>query len=62
MSTEIVTITADLLIRSDHAILVSDGDWWAWLPESQIEYQGNTGDTAVDIKMPEWLAWEKGLI
>lgn len=62
MSAETVTITADILVRSDHAVPISDGDWWAWLPKSQIEHQGEVGDTAVAIKMPKWLAWGKGLI
>ena len=52
---EIVQETEDeILVRCDNE---SDG---AWLPKSQIEYDGARGDTGVVIEMPEWLADDKG--
>lgn len=54
-------INLEILRESDRAILVSDGDVQEWLPKSQLEYDGEVGQTVV-VTMPEWLAKEKNLI
>lgn len=59
---QLITVTVDILRRTEKALLISDGDAQAWLPLSQIECEGEPGDTDVDIEVPEWLAMEKGLI
>lgn len=60
-SNEEVDVCVEILRESDRAILVSDGDVEEWLPKSQLEYEGEVGQTVV-VTMPEWLAQEKGLI
>lgn len=54
-------ITVEILRESERAILVSDGDAQEWLPKSQIEYEGEVGQT-ITITIPEWIAKEKNLI
>jgi hypothetical protein len=55
------TITVDILKETDRAILVTDSRNEAWLPKSQIEYDGSK-DTAVEIELPVWLAEKAGLV
>lgn len=57
-----ITVYAEILQETEKAILVrcddeADG---AWLPKSQIQYDGERGDTNVEIHIPELLADEKG--
>ena len=63
MSKELIELSLDLVKMSNEALLVSDGDNEAWLPKSLIEYdeEPDRGDS-IDIKLPEWLAIEKGFI
>ena len=62
-----VKINVTLLGRTDHAILVSDGQREAWVPLSQIEdeIKEPTGSfglvTTTSIVIPDWVAREKGL-
>lgn len=56
-----IDICVEFLKESDRAIKVSDGNVEEWLPKSQIEYDGEPGDT-ITVTMPNWLALEKGLI
>ena len=55
-------ITVDILKETEAAILVTDSVTEAWLPKSQINYDGEPGDKAVEVELPEWLAEDKGLI
>lgn len=51
--------------RTSRAILVSDdgeGVNAVWLPFSQIEVEEELADNIVVIRVPEWLAMDKGLI
>lgn len=57
-----ITVYAEILQKTEDALLVrcdaeADG---VWLPKSQIEYAGERGDTGVEIRIPDWLADEKG--
>jgi hypothetical protein len=61
MSQETTEITVEILRESERAIQVTDGDVTEWLPKSQLEYEGEAGQTVV-VTMPEWLAKDKGLI
>lgn len=59
---KMITVYAEILQETEKAILVrcdaeADG---AWLPKSQIQYDGERGDTNVEIQIPELLADEKG--
>lgn len=56
-----IDICVEFLKDSGRAIKVSDGYVEEWLPKSQIEYDGEEGDT-ITVTMPNWLALEKGLI
>jgi hypothetical protein len=67
-----VTGTSDLidlrlLLRSErpNSIAVSDpsstAEKWIWLPKSQIEFEKKAGGL-IEIKIPEWLARDKGLV
>ena len=59
---KMITVYAEILQETGKAILVrcdedADGEW---LPKSQIRYEGERGDTDVEIEIPELLADEKG--
>ena len=59
---KVITVYAEILQETEKAILVrcdedADGEW---LPKSQIRYEGERGDTDVEIEIPELLADEKG--
>lgn len=59
---ETITITADILRRTEKAVFIFDGAVQVWLPLSQVECEFEPGETAVELEVPEWLAMEKGLI
>ncbi len=63
MASEPIEIWVELIMITNAAILINDGQTEAWLPKSQIEYDDDAepGDT-IDIEMPEWLAVEKDLV
>jgi hypothetical protein len=54
---DLVDIAGELRHETERAYLVFDGSKEVWLPKSQVE---NNGDGT--FAMPEWLAFEKGLI
>lgn len=59
---KMITVYGEILQETDMAILVrcdEDADG-AWLPKSQIKYEGERGDCGVEIEIPEFLADEKG--
>ena len=56
-----IDICVEFLKDHGRAIKISDGNVEEWLPKSQIEYDGEEGDT-ITVTMPNWLALEKGLI
>jgi len=54
----LVDLNLDLHHETDKAFLVSNGRTdKVWLPKSQVEDNGDNTFT-----MPEWLAYDKGLI
>lgn len=57
----VVEITADFVIETEKAILISDGDNEMWLPKSQIDYAVNEFTKTIALVLPEWLAIDKGL-
>lgn len=58
---DMITIHADILQLTDAAVLVEcEGDE-VWLPLSQLDFDGERGDTDVPITLPEWLGDDKGL-
>ena len=56
-----IEISVEFIAESGLAIKISDGNVEEWLPKSQIEYDGEEGDT-ITVTMPNWLALEKKLI
>lgn len=64
MAPPLVDISVYILVTTNNAILVRDGDdTEAWLPKSQIRYDetGATGPGPYNVTVPEWLAIDKGL-
>lgn len=58
---DIITIHADILQLTDVAVLLECAGDKVWLPLSQIDFDGERGDTDVPITLPEWLGDDKGL-
>lgn len=59
---KMITVYGEILQETELAILVrcdEDADG-VWLPKSRIKYEGERGDTGVEIEIPELLADEKG--
>ena len=59
-----ITVYAEILQETTDGLLArcddeADG---VWLPKSQIKYDGRSGDKGVEIRIPGWLAEEKGFI
>lgn len=59
---KMITVHAEILQETEDGLLVrcdeeADG---VWLPKSQVKYDGERGDTGVEIEIPDWLADEKG--
>jgi len=65
MNKDKIEICVRISHETEAALLVSDTDDTekSWLPKSQIDYDEDAGigDTVV-VTVPEWLAYEKGLI
>lgn len=58
---DVVTIFAlEIVLESDKAILVRAEGEEVWIPKSQIVARGEDGH-GVWIRVPEWLAHQKGL-
>lgn len=62
----IVTVSVEFLHHTELAVLVKDGDSEIWLPKSQIEDEEDWDilerEDPIEVSIPEWLAWDKGLI
>ena len=58
---DILEIYGDVKFETDEAVLFNDGTHQVWLPKSQLEDWPNVGQSG-EIMIPEWLAFEKGLI
>lgn len=59
---EMLTIHGDIVQETEDAILVDCGlDKPVWLAKSQIEYAGARDDLDVEIRLPDWMAEEKGV-
>ena len=59
---KMITVYAEILQETEDGLLVrcdEDADG-VWLPKSKINYDGERGDTGVEIEIPDWLAEEKG--
>ncbi len=56
---DIIEIDVEVLHSTDKAWMLNDADnEEVWLPKSMCEYD----DTDKTMQLPEWLAFEKGLI
>lgn len=53
---DIIDIYCDVLLETEKAILVENGNNKVWLPKSMVEFEDDT------VTLPEWLAIDKGLI
>jgi hypothetical protein len=63
MSNEMIGVFGTIIAETDNAILLFDGIEEVWLPLSQIEYNPSAKEgTDTTVEIPEWLAYEKGLI
>lgn len=59
---EMLTIHGDIVQETEDAILVDCGaDKPVWLAKSRIEYAGERDDLDVEIRLPDWMAEEKGV-
>ena len=57
-----IEIPVKVKARTALALLVYDGEQEVWIPRSQInDYEGDQ-ENPTTIFIPEWLAYEKGLI
>jgi hypothetical protein len=64
MEQEMVDIEGDIIQATNMAIFVAYGEEEEWLPISQIEFDETaimTGEVTT-IKLPRWLAEEKGFV
>lgn len=64
-----IEIEGEIRASTDKAVLFDDGDVRVWLPKSETAIAWKDGDALLtsDIRpctvtIPEWLAYEKGLI
>lgn len=55
---DLVDIAGEIQHQTERAYLFFDGVQKVWLPKSQCEWDENERTMA----MPQWLAYEKGLI
>ena len=58
---EMFEFFAEVKWETDAAYLFSDGGNEFWCPKSQILEMERSGD-GYDVKIPEWLAIEKGIV
>lgn len=61
MSNE-VEIECEVLLETELALKISDGDIEIWIPKSQIKDQCEENGKITSIFISEWLATEKGLV
>lgn len=57
-----VEIEVEVRARTDKAFLVFDGKIECWIPKSQISDYSGEEDSPESIFIPEYIAYEKGLI
>ena len=48
--------------ETEKAYLVFDGKEKIWIPKSQVKESHNIKDDDWEFSIPEWLAYEKGII
>jgi len=58
---DLIDVAVEVKHKTEKAVLVSDGDRDIWLPNSQIELDGDV-ENGFTVTLPEWLAFDKGLI
>jgi hypothetical protein len=64
-NSEKVTIEAELIVDTDNAWLLNDGDTDGWVPKSQGECLDSDEPEigrVYKFEIPEWLAIEKGFV
>jgi hypothetical protein len=61
---EMIEIVAKVIKRTEKAILINDGsNQDIWIPLSQIEIENeDEKEGFIEFLIPEWLAFDKGLI
>jgi hypothetical protein len=67
---DFVEVTIEFIKQTNLAVLVTDQDVETWIPKSQIrdehdyliDFTDNKKGDIVNIRIPEWLAMDKGLI
>jgi len=52
----------DIVHETDAAELIDFPEGEMWIPKSQISDRSSEGDAEPWIEIPEWLAYEKGLL
>lgn len=57
-----VEIECEVLLETDLALKISDGDVEVWIPKSQINDQCEEKGKITSIFISQWLATEKGLV
>lgn len=57
-----VEIACRAVVETARAILIDDGDQEVWIPKSQILDSEYKYGALVSVTLPEWLAYERGLI
>lgn len=57
-----IDLEGSIIAKTKTQIFFNFGDKTAWLPKSQIEIEGPNEDGLYDVRAPEWLAMEEGLI
>lgn len=57
-----VEIECEVLLETELALKISDGDIEVWIPKSQISDQCEEKGKITSIFISQWLATEKGLI
>ena len=61
-SKEKIDVAVILERETEKALLVNDGHKSFWVPNRQCEVNYNHKGIAETVTMPEWLAYDKGLI
>lgn len=64
MKSNLVDLEVLVMVETDKAYLLNDGDKEAWFPKSQVELdrKGRSADDFATATMPDWLATEKGFV
>ena len=62
---EIVELSGELMSQTDDAYLIAFGDAAEdekWIPKSLVEVEKITNDEVIVFTVPEWFAFQHGLI